>query len=515
MRKLVVVLGDQLDADSGAFDGFDPTCDAVWMAEVPEESEHVWSHQARIALFLSAMRHCRDGLRGRGITVHYRALETHDARSLAEALSADVARLQPRTLVLVKPGDWRVERSLLDVARATGIQLDLLPDTHFLCPLEDFDRWAKGRKELRLEHFYRWMRRRTGLLMDGKDPAGGAWNFDRENRGSFGRRGPGRLPGPVRFEPDELTLQTIDLVATRFAGHPGSLAHFDWPVTRADALDALADFIAYRLPEFGRYQDAMWAGEPWLYHSRLSAALNLKLLSPLEVCQAAERAWRNGEAPIAAAEGFIRQVLGWREFVRGIYWRFMPGFLDHNALDATGPLPAFYWTGETDMACLADALQQTLEYGYAHHIQRLMVTGLFAQLLGVDPRRVHEWFLAVYVDAVEWAELPNTLGMSQHADGGIMASKPYVATGKYIDRMSNYCAGCRYDPARSTAEDACPFTTLYWEFLDRHEERFREHPRMRLQIRNLDRLDESTRTRIREQARKLRASLEPAAAPGD
>jgi deoxyribodipyrimidine photolyase-related protein len=512
VRNLVVVLGDQLDAGSSGFDGFDAAQDALWMAEVAEESEHVRSHQARIALFLAAMRHFREEQLAAGRRVFYRELDPQGARSLGAALEEDLGRLRPARLVLVRPGDWRVDQSIAAAVARAGVVLERREDRHFLCSPAEFDAWASGRKELRLEYFYRGLRKRTGLLMVDGAPAGGAWNFDADNRDSFGRHGPDVLPVPRGFPPDALTGQVLDLVRRRFGQHPGSLTHFDWPVTRSQALVALADFIEHRLAGFGRYQDAIWAGEPWLYHSRLSAALNLKLLTPLEVCQAAERAWREGQAPIAAVEGFVRQVLGWREYVRGIYWRYMPGYLERNALDAHAPLPDFYWSGTTDMACLADAIGQTLEYGYAHHIQRLMVTGLFAQLFGVEPRAIHEWYLAMYVDAVEWVELPNTLGMSQHADAGLMASKPYIATGQYIARMSNHCARCRYDPKAATGPRACPFTTLYWDFLDRHERRFRDHPRLALQLRNLDRLDESTRAAIREGADGIRQRL--AVAPG-
>jgi deoxyribodipyrimidine photolyase-related protein len=511
LRRLVVVLGDQLDPDSAALDGFDPGRDALWMAEVDEESRHVPSHKARIALFLSAMRHYRDAQRAAGRKVLYRVLGEHGAGDLATALAEDLQRHRPRALRVVRPGDWRVARRLVEAAEAAGLALDVVEDRHFLCSLGDFEEWASGRRELRLEYFYRWMRARTGTLMDGSRPAGGAWNFDRSNRASFGRAGPGPVPAPRRFMPDATTRAVIAEVQDRFSGHPGSLEAFDWPVTREAALEALADFIEHRLPAFGRWQDAMWSGQPWLYHSRLSAALNLKLLHPREVCRAAEQSFREGRAPIESVEGFVRQVLGWREFVRGLYWRHMPDWLGRNELDAHQPLPGFYWSGETDMACLADAIGQTLAHGYAHHIQRLMVTGLFAMLLGVEPRRVHEWYLAVYVDAVEWAELPNTLGMSQFADGGWVASKPYAATGKYIQRMGNHCDGCRYAPAEAHGPRACPFTVLYWDFLQRHEARFRDHPRMALQVRNLDRLDESTRARIRETADGLRSRLAAAA----
>ncbi len=486
------------------------------MAEVAEESTHVWSHKARIALFLSAMRHFRDALTKRKWAVHYRRLDDADsAGSLAQALAASVEKLRPRKLIMVEAGDLRVQNSLQDAARSLGAALEIRPDRHFLCSRDDFAAHAEGRKQLRMEFFYREMRRKTGVLMDGKQPEGGAWNYDAENRGAFGKGGPGATPEPIAFPPDAITRDVLALVEQRFAKHPGSLAHFDWPVTRAEALRALQDFIQHRLPGFGRFQDAMWGSgadaaaprrrDAYLFHSRLSAALNLKLLDPREVIAAAEEALRRKRAPLASVEGFIRQILGWREYVRGIYGHFMRGgYGDLNVLNARGQLPAFYWTGDTDMNCLRHAILQTLEFGYAHHIQRLMVTGLYALLLGVRPQAVCDWYLAVYVDAVEWVELPNTLGMSQHADGGLMASKPYVASGKYIQRMSNYCGGCRFDPAKSTGEDACPFTTLYWDFLMRHEKFLTKNQRMAMQVRNLKRLGTARRKALRAQADRLR-----------
>ncbi|MBL8218235.1 MAG: cryptochrome/photolyase family protein, partial [Bryobacterales bacterium] len=383
-------------------------------------------------------------------------------------------------------------------------QIRIFEDRHFLCSPAEFECHARGRKQLRMEYFYREMRVRHSVLMDGGQPCGGSWNYDQENRESFDSRGPGLIPAPVSFAPSEITRQVMRLVETRFATHPGSLDRFDWPVTATQARQALHDFLEQRLAHFGAYQDAMWIAEPYLFHSRLSAALNLKLLDPRHVVREAERRYREGRAPLAAVEGFIRQILGWREYVRGLYWRMMPHYASANALHAHLPLPEFYWTGETDMRCLREAIGQTLEYGYAHHIQRLMVTGLFALLLGVDPRQVHEWYLAVYVDAVEWVELPNTIGMSQFADGGVMASKPYIASGRYIQRMSNYCSGCRYKP------EECPFTTLYWDFLDRHQAMLRNNPRMSMQLRNLDRLSQQRRVEIRDNAALLRASLHPA-----
>ena len=506
LRHLVLVLGDQLDIDAAAFDGFDAAQDAVWMAEVAEESTHVWSSQPRTVMFLAAMRHFAQALRTAGRPLHYTALdEPGNAGSLAAQLAADIDRLRPQALVMTAPGDWRVLAALRATAVAAGLLLDVREDRHFYCAVREFAAHAKGRKQLRLEFFYREMRRRHGVLLtaDG-EPEGGEWNYDADNRKPFGAQGPGAVPPRALFEPDALTREVIALVQERFKGHPGRCDRFAWPVTREQALQSMQRFIDERLAGFGDVQDAMWPGEPWLWHSHLAAALNLKLLHPREVVAAAEAAYRAGHAPLAAVEGFIRQILGWREYVRGIYWTQMPEYLERNELGAHEPLPAWFWTGDTTMACLKDALTQTLTHGYAHHIQRLMVTGLYTLLLGVEPKAVHAWYLAVYVDAVEWVELPNVLGMSQYADGGVMASKPYIATGQYIARMSPHCKGCRFDPTQRTGERACPFTTLYWDFLMRHERRLAGNPRMALQVKNLARLDAAERSAVVARADAIR-----------
>lgn len=514
LRRLVLVLGDQLDDQSSALDDFNPATDAVWMAEVSSESTRVWSSKPRIAMFLAAMRHFREHLRRRGYTVRYRQLDDPANRgSLGAELEHSLAELQPDEVVSVEPGEWGVREELIRVTRDSARPITFRSDRHFLSSRDEFAAHAKGRKQLRMEFFYREMRRKAGVLMKGNEPEGGAWNFDADNRESFGKAGPGDVPAPVSFPPDAITRDVLALVEALFPKHPGTLAHFDWPLTPDQAKEALRDFIEHRLPNFGRYQDAMWSSEgeliarPYLYHSRLSAAMNLKLLNPRDVIAAAEHAYRSGHVPLASAEGFIRQILGWREYVRCIYWHFMPGYVERNALNATDPLPRFYWTGQTDLRCLRESIRQTLDHGYAHHIQRLMVTGLFALLLGVNPRLVHEWYLAIYVDAVEWVELPNTLGMSQHGDGGLMASKPYVASGNYIQRMSNYCAGCRYDPAKATGERACPFTTLYWDFLLRHETFLAKNQRMSMQLRNLTRISPAQREEIQKHATDWRAQL--------
>ena len=507
-RHLILVLGDQLNFDASAFDGFNPAYDAVWMAEVAGESTHVWSHKARIVVFLSSMRHFRDALRRKGTTIHYSQLEDPENRgNFTRELKSASSRLKPERFILTKPGEWRVQEDLVNVARTIDTPIEIRPDRHFLSTREAFSQHAGERKALRMEFFYRKMRRKTGILMHGDKPLGGQWNYDAENRQPFAKEGPGETPPPKSFSPDKTTRTVIKLVEERFSEHPGSLAHFGWPVTSSQASQALSDFVENRLPSFGLYQDAMWTGSPYLYHSRLSAAMNLKLLNPRKVLAEAERASEGGVAPLSSVEGFVRQILGWREYVRGVYWHFMPEYKTLNALKAKSPLPHLYWTGDTEMHCLRETIEQTLTYGYAHHIQRLMITGLFALLLGVDPQEVHRWYLAVYVDAVEWVELPNTLGMSQFADGGIMASKPYVATGKYIQRMSNYCTACPYDPSQAVSEEACPFTTLYWDFLMRHKSFLKHNPRMALQLRNLDRLPKEKRRAIRAQARRLRKKV--------
>jgi deoxyribodipyrimidine photolyase-related protein len=501
-RHLVVALGDQLNRDASAFDGFDPAQDVVWMAEASEESTLVWCSQQRITIFLAAMRHFAQALRDEGLRLDY--LEMHEG-SLGAALREALQRHRPQRVLLTLPGEWRVLQALRAAVGSTP--LEIRDDRHFLSTPADFAAHAQGRKQLRMEYFYREMRRRHRVLMAGDEPVGGAWNFDADNREAFGPNGPGFVPPTPRFAPDAITQGVIDLVRTRFASHPGRIDRFGWPVTRAQALQVLQSFIDERLEHFGRWQDAMWGGQPWLYHAHIAAALNLKLLHPREVIAAAEAALRARRAPLPAVEGFIRQILGWREYVRGVYWLTMPGYAELNALGARENLPAWYWTGQTSMRCLADAIGQTLEHGYAHHIQRLMVTGLFALLYGVEPRQVHGWYLSVYVDAVEWVELPNTLGMSQFADGGLMASKPYAATGKYIERMSDHCRGCRFDPAQRSGERACPFTTLYWDFLARHARALAKNPRMALQVKNLARLTPGESQAIGERAAAIRAGV--------
>ena len=379
-------------------------------------------------------------------------------------------------------------------------------DDRFICSHARFEEWAKGRKQLRMEYFYREMRKATGLLMDGDQPEGGKWNYDAENRKPA--KADLFMPQPYRADPDEDTRSVLALVAKEFSDHFGDIEPFWFGVTAKDAEKALDHFIDHALAFFGDHQDAMLEGEKFLYHSVLSLYINAGLLDPLHACRRVEAAYRDGRAPLNAVEGFIRQIIGWREYVRGIYWLKMPEYRSQNVLGASRPLPEFYWTGETDMVCLRAAIMQTKEEAYAHHIQRLMVTGNFAMLIGVDPYQVHEWYLAVYTDAYEWVELPNTLGMSQFGDGGVLASKPYASSGAYINRMSNHCKSCAYDVKRKTGDGACPFSSLYWDFLLRNEDHFKSNARMRQMYATWKRMSPEKRANYLSTAKAFLSTLQ-------
>lgn len=484
VTELRVVLGDQLSLDLSALTDIRPDRDVVLAMEVMEECTYAGHHKQKIVLVLSAMRHFAETLRQRGLTVDYVSLDTpENTGSFTSEIRRAVVRHRPSRIVVTEPSEWRVQAMVEGWEAVAGVPVVVRADRRFFASRERFAAWAAGRRSWRMEHFYREMRREHRLLMEGDQPAGGEWNYDHENRKKLPARAV--LPARQRFAPDETTRAVIALVERRFPGNFGELQDFGWPVTRSDALVALGDFIENGLPSFGTYQDAMKAGAPFLYHSLLAPALNLGLLSPFEVCAAAEAAWRSGKAPLNAVEGFVRQILGWREYVRGVYWSLMPGYADQNALKATRDLPAFYWTGATDMHCLREAIGTTARYAYSHHIQRLMVTGNFALLAGVAPSQIERWYLAVYADAFEWVEMPNTIGMAVFADGGRMASKPYAASGAYIDRMSDFCSSCAYDVKRKFGPGACPFNYLYWAFLIRQRERLSGNPRMAMPYRTL------------------------------
>ncbi len=503
--RLLVVLGDQLTPEIASLADAAAT-DTVLLAEVMDECSYVPHHKQKLVMVLSAMRHFAAELRAAGRRVLYVALDEPDnTASLRGEVVRAARRIGAARIVATEPGEWRVLQDMHGWSAAAGCPVEIRRDTRFLCTIEAFRTWSAGRRETRMEHFYRCMRRRHGVLMEGDEPAGGQWNFDRENRKRLPRGT--KVPPPPRTPPDAITREVMALVAARFADNFGTLDDFCWPVTREAAEAAVTDFLHRRLPCFGDWQDAMAEDEPFLFHAVIAAALNLGLLDPAELCRRAEASWREGRAPLNAVEGFVRQILGWREFVRGIYWREMPDYARRNALDAKRTLPGFYWTGETTMRCMAAAIGQTRRFAYAHHIQRLMVTGNFALLAGLDPDEVDRWYLLVYADAYEWVEMPNTRGMALAADGGIVGSKPYAASGAYIDRMSDYCGRCAHDVKDAVGERACPFNFLYWDFIARHRERFAANARMAMPVRNLDRMPPERLAAIRARAAAFLASL--------
>jgi deoxyribodipyrimidine photolyase-related protein len=506
-RHLIFLLGDQLTPAISSLRGADKTQDTVLICEVWNEATYVPHHKKKIAFIFSCMRHFAEELRASGWTVDYRTLDqTGAAGSFTSEIEHASMRHKPQRLVVTSPGEWRVLDAMGEWQKQLGFPVDILDDDRFISSKSDFAIWAKGRKKLRMEYFYREMRRKTGLLMDVGEPAGGQWNFDQENRK------PAKtdlfMPRPLRYEPDSITRDVMRLVSQHFDNHFGDLEPFWFGVTRTQAEAALAHFVETTLPRFGDFQDAMLEGEAFLYHSVLSIYINVGLLDPLDVCRRVEAAYHAGGVPLNAAEGYIRQIIGWREYVRGIYWLKMPEYVEQNFFAHARPVPDFYWTGETEMACLRAAIGQTKREAYAHHIQRLMLTGNFALLAGVSPQALHEWYLLVYADAFEWVELPNTLGMSQFGDGGLLASKPYVASGAYINRMSNHCKGCRYEVTKPYGADACPFNPLYWAFLNRHRDKLSGNPRMAQMYRTWDRLSEDRRQSTLASAEMFLSKLE-------
>ena len=507
MTTLVPVLGDQLSLDISSLRKADPATTVVLMMEVAEETTYVRHHRRKIAYILSAMRHHAGALRAAGWQVDYVRLDDPDNAGdfTGEVLRA-VSRHAIERIVVTEAGEHRVQAMLESWQTLAGIPVEIRRDARFIASKAAFGKWMEGHSGARMEFFYREMRRHTGLLMDGDKPAGGRWNFDAENRKPA--HGGEPIPRPPHFEPDDISRDVIRLVRTRFQSHVGNLEDFGFAVTREQAEAAQAWFLEQALPRFGDNQDAMLTGEPILWHAHLSPYLNSGLLDPLALCRAVEERYRAGHVPLNAAEGFIRQIIGWREFVRGIYWWAGPDYMKRNALDATRQLPRWYWTGETDMHCLAQAIGQTLDLAYAHHIQRLMVTGNFALLIGADPFTVNVWYLEVYADAYEWVEAPNTIGMSQFADGGIMGSKPYAASGAYINRMSDYCRHCRYDVKKRVGDDACPFNALYWDFLVRNEKTLRSNNRLTMPYRNWDRIGAADQAAIRGQAAAFLTKLD-------
>lgn len=507
MTTLRLILGDQLDHDMASLHDIDPAHDVVMLCEVAAETGYVKHHKKKIAFLFSTMRHFAAELKTRGFCVRYTKLDDpENAGSFSGEVIRAIKDMGAERLVAVFPGEYRVLQEMKGWDSLLSIPVEIRDDDRFLCTPQAFADWAHDRKNLRMDFFYREMRRQYNILMDGDEPAGGQWNYDTENR-KFPPDGGLFIPRPFWAQPDDITREVMELVAARFGDHFGDIEPFYFAVTRAQARDVLDKFIRERLPQFGDYQDAMVQGQPWMYHSHLSFYLNCGLLRPLEVIQAAEAAYRAGKAPLNAAEGFIRQIMGWREYVRGVYWLRMPDYAAENFLQAKRPLPWFYWDARTDMNCLHQCVTETRINAYAHHIQRLMVLGNFALLAGIDPVQVNEWFLVVYADAYEWVEMPNVTGMILFADGGYLASKPYAASGAYINKMSDYCRNCRYDVKEKNGPRACPFNYLYWNFMIENEGCLRDNPRLGFTFKTLSKMTPDKRAQIRTDARSFLAEV--------
>ena len=504
MTTLRFILGDQLSHQISSLKDASKSADVIFMCEVWDEATYVKHHKKKIAFIFSAMRHFAKELAGDGYQVDYIKL-AQEPSSFFEELKKAVKRHRADKVVVTFPGEWRVYEGMQHWADRLGIEVEVRDDERFLCTLEEFGAWAESRKSLRMEFFYREMRKRYDVLMDGDKPEGGAWNYDSENR-KPPKEGLS-VPTPYQGQIDDITREVMDLVAERFADHFGDLEPFYFALNHEQAKYALDKFIAERLATFGDYQDAMVEGQPWMFHSHLAFYLNCGLLDPLECIQAAEEAYQKGRAPLNAVEGFIRQIMGWREYIRGIYWLKMPAYKEKNFLQAKRKLPSFYWDARTPMNCLKQCVKETKENAYAHHIQRLMVLGNFALLAGIHPQEINEWYLLVYADAYEWVELPNVTGMILFADGGYLASKPYAAGGAYINRMSDYCKNCVYNVNEKTGEKACPFNYLYWDFLDRHQDKLKGNPRLGMMFKNLARMDSEQKQKIKQSAQTFLDNL--------
>ena len=496
MTKLRLILGDQLNAAHSWYQQQDDNC-LYLVAELHQEASYVRHHVQKVCGFFAAMANFAQALQQAGHQVMHLTLDdTAKDASLACLVSRICHQHNVTLFEYQRPDEYRLLKQMQELEAeldSQGIVPICVDSEHFLLPFDKISQTFEKNKHVLMETFYRRMRKQFGVLMEGDKPEGGRWNFDADNRNKLKPNDIALLPQPLCFSNDVSDiLNRLERHGVMTLGKPEQ--QLLWPVNRSQSRELLRYFIQHCLPLFGRFQDAMTAASPhsWsLYHSRLSFALNTKMLHPQDVINAAIACWQNGHAELASVEGFIRQILGWREYIRGVYWCNMPDYAEVNHLHANAPLPEFFWTGHTRMQCMSAAIEQSLHTAYAHHIQRLMVTGNFSLLWGVDPAQVDAWYLGIYMDAIEWVEMPNTRGMALFADGGIIATKPYAASGSYINRMSDYCGKCEFNVKHRSSDDACPFNSLYWAFMVKHRQQFSRNPRIAMIYRNWDRLDES------------------------
>jgi deoxyribodipyrimidine photolyase-related protein len=506
MKTLRLILNDQLSHSIAALSNCNKHSDIVLMIETLDELKRVKHHKKKIILLLSAMRHFSEELKANGYKIEYIQLEdARNTQSLKKELKKAIEKHQPSQVVVTHPSEYGLLHAIKQWGKKSKIPFKILEDNRFMCSKKEFKTWSTGRKQLRMEYFYRHMRKKHAILMDESKPVGGKWNFDSENRNPFKKKT--HIPKTHQSKPDAITKNVIALIPKFFSDHFGDSTHFHFAVTRRQALIALKKFIHERLSQFGDHQDIMQQDEPWMYHAHISFYLNCGLLLPHECIRAAEKAYHAKKVPLNAAEGFIRQILGWREYIRGIYWLKMPQYAKENYLDAKNPLPNFYWTGHTKMNCMKQCILQTKQLAYAHHIQRLMVLGNFALLSAVNPKAVNEWYLIVYADAYEWVELPNVSGMVLFADGGTLGSKPYAASGAYINKMSNYCQQCPYRVNKKNGPDACPFNYLFWHFLARNRKKLINNPRIRMMYNTYDKMHPERKNAIKKDSMRFLQKL--------
>ena len=506
-KKLCLVLGDQLNLAISSICSINKKHDIVIMAELWDETQYVKHHKKKLVLILSAMRHFQKTLLDKGYDVIYFKLNDKlTYRSFTEVIKVCIAKYDIEEIVVTHPGEYRILKEIKSWNKSFKVPVTILDDNRFISTPTTFEKWASARQQLRMEYFYRELRKKHNILMKRNQPIGGKWNFDTENRKSANPKL--TIPKPKKFKPDAITTSVIKFVNKKFHAHFGDAEPFNYAVNRQQALKVLQHFIEKNLPDFGTYQDAMLENQPWMFHAHISFYLNCGLLLPLECIKKAEAAYSSGKAPLNAVEGFIRQILGWREYVYGFYWYAMPKYQKLNFFSSKRKSPNFYWTAKTQMNCLHQCIKDTKYHAYAHHIQRLMVIGNFALLTGLAPKEVNEWFMIVYADAYEWVELPNVMGMTLFADGGMLASKPYAAGGNYIDKMSNYCNTCHFDVKQKTGEQACPFNYLYWDFLSRNKNKLKSNQRMALSYNTWEKMQEQQKSAIRKCARKFLRSEE-------
>ncbi|MFV8781178.1 cryptochrome/photolyase family protein [Microbulbifer sp. SA54] len=503
MKTLRLILGDQLNHSHSWFRSDDADT-LYFIAEMRQETDYVRHHIQKVVAFFEAMQAFAEWLQARGKQViHYRLDHPDNTQKLGTNIANLVHSHGIQKFEYQQPDEYRLDQQLQQLADDLSIESEAFDSEHFLTGRDELARFFDGKKSLLMESFYRHMRRQHNVLMDGDAPTGGEWNYDKSNRKKW--KGEPAIPHERGFRKDvRETLQRIEQAGVQTFGQIDAL-HFSWPTTREDCLKVLRHFCTHLLVHFGDFQDAMDPDETYLFHSRLSFAMNCKLLHPREVIDAVIAHWQQNKDTISIneVEGFVRQILGWREYMRGVYWREMPGYARCNRLQNHNSLPDFYWTADTRMNCLHQAIKNSLEHAYAHHIQRLMITGNFALLTQVHPDQVDAWYLGIYIDAIEWVEITNTRGMSQFADGGLVATKPYISSGSYINKMSNYCQDCHYNVKEKTGEDACPFNSLYWNFLAEKREYFNENPRMAMMLSLLDKMDSEELADLKKRARQI------------